>query len=168
MMAFFTLYCTICALRTNVMFCAAFFFLMLTFMLVAASEWVTFEKGKAEVGHQLQIVRRCQPYFVLFVNADLRCPGRRFDRFRHVGHRLVPRTVADVDHGRFPHQSTCVRLERSYSQRNRNEEKEEGKERSGEGRVGVRKPRARLNTDQMITLGIAAMVLRNPVFRTAL
>ena len=64
MMAIFTLYCTICALRTNVMFCAAFFFLMLTFMLVAAAEWVSIEPGMLATGKSLQTVssKKIRPY----------------------------------------------------------------------------------------------------------
>lgn len=56
MMGIFTLYCTICALRTNLLFFLAFFFLALTFILVAAAEWVAFEAGKAEMGQNLKIV----------------------------------------------------------------------------------------------------------------
>lgn len=37
MMAIFTIYCTICALRVNILFCGAFAFLFLTFVLVSAS-----------------------------------------------------------------------------------------------------------------------------------
>lgn len=55
MMGIFTLYCTICALRTNVMFCAAFFFLMFAFVLVAAAEW-TGSEGHLSVSKNLQTV----------------------------------------------------------------------------------------------------------------
>lgn len=56
MMTIFTLYCTICALRVNALFCAAFFFLMLTFMLIAAAEWVSIEPGMMATGKALQKV----------------------------------------------------------------------------------------------------------------
>lgn len=54
MMAIFTLYCCICALRTNLIFFLAFFFLFLTFVLVASAQWVTFEAGKMATGMKLQ------------------------------------------------------------------------------------------------------------------
>lgn len=50
----FSLYCTICALRTNILFTLAFFFLVLAFELFAASNWVNAEQ-KTMLGHRLQI-----------------------------------------------------------------------------------------------------------------
>ncbi|KAK4499808.1 hypothetical protein PRZ48_007994 [Zasmidium cellare] len=67
MMAIFTLYCTICALRTNVMFCAAFFFLMITFILVASAEWVAIEPGMVETGKSLQKAGGATGFVVLVI-----------------------------------------------------------------------------------------------------
>lgn len=56
MMGIFTLYCTLCAVRVNILFMLAFFFLALTFILVSASYWVVPEAGKTMTAHNLQIV----------------------------------------------------------------------------------------------------------------
>ena len=56
MMAIFTLYCTICAVRINLVFFLAFFFLFFTFLLVALAQWISFQQGMMEVGTNLKIV----------------------------------------------------------------------------------------------------------------
>ncbi|CAK4015529.1 related to GPR1 and Fun34p [Lecanosticta acicola] len=53
MMAIFTFYCMICALRINLIFFLTFFFLMLTFIFVSAAQWVIFEPGMTAVGMKL-------------------------------------------------------------------------------------------------------------------
>ena len=54
-MAIFTVYCTICALRTNVLFTMAFFFLAFAFALNGASVWIVQEQ-KTIMAHKLQVV----------------------------------------------------------------------------------------------------------------
>ncbi|CAK1368043.1 Protein alcS [Cercospora beticola] len=67
MMAIFTIYCTICALRVNILFCAAFFFLFLTFILISASYWTVTEAGKQMIGHQLQIAGASCGFVVMII-----------------------------------------------------------------------------------------------------
>lgn len=61
MMAIFTFYCTICALRVNILFTLAFFFLALTFLLITASYWVIAESGLTTMARNLQLVSRLIP-----------------------------------------------------------------------------------------------------------
>jgi succinate-acetate transporter protein len=56
MMAIFSLYCTVCALRINILFVLAFFFLSITFILISSSYWVVVEPGMQQMGHNLMIV----------------------------------------------------------------------------------------------------------------
>ena len=56
MMSIFTIYCTICALRVNILFTLAFFFLALTFILISASYWVIAESGLTSMARNLQLV----------------------------------------------------------------------------------------------------------------
>uniref|UniRef100_A0A2D3UVC2 Related to Y.lipolytica GPR1 protein and Fun34p n=1 Tax=Ramularia collo-cygni TaxID=112498 RepID=A0A2D3UVC2_9PEZI len=55
MMAIFSFYCTVCALRINVLFVAAFFLLSITFILISSSYWVVVQPGMQEAGHKLMI-----------------------------------------------------------------------------------------------------------------
>lgn len=56
MMAIFSLYCTVCALRINILFVLAFFFLSITFILISSSYWVVVQPGMQQMGHNLMIV----------------------------------------------------------------------------------------------------------------
>lgn len=56
MVGIFTVYCTICAVRTNILFCLAFFFLSLTFLMVGGSFWIA-EEQKTVLQHKVQLVR---------------------------------------------------------------------------------------------------------------
>ncbi|KAF7191000.1 Protein alcS [Pseudocercospora fuligena] len=67
MMGIFTIYCTICALRVNLLFTLAFFFLALTFILVAASYWCVTEAGKMVVGHNLQLAGASCGFVVMII-----------------------------------------------------------------------------------------------------
>lgn len=56
MMAIFSLYCAICALRINIIFVVVFFLLTFTFTLIASSYWVLAQPGMEQMGHNLAIV----------------------------------------------------------------------------------------------------------------
>lgn len=62
----FSLYCTICALRTNILFTMAFFFLVLAFFLFAGSNF-TAGQGKTTLSHTLQIAAGSTGFVTLII-----------------------------------------------------------------------------------------------------